>query len=114
MTDLRGVVHRRSLADAPLDERLRIREICFDVIRQRCSQAGLGISDTVRVVKQTTHELILSIDGRATPVTLDRFFACFVEVGAPAPAPCTITAEALEPLPPVMDLYPARPTPELR
>ena len=114
MTDLRRVVHRRSLADAPLNERLRIGEICFDVIRQRCSQAGLRISDTVRVVKQTTHELILSIDGRATPVTLDRFFACFVEVGAPAPAPCAITAQALEPPPPAMDLDPAPPTPELR
>jgi len=114
MTDLRRIVHRRSLADAPLNERLRIGEICFDVIRQRCSQAGLRISDTVRVVKETTHELTLSIDGRATPVTLDRFFACFVEVGAPAPAPCAITAEALDPLPPATDWYPARATPELR
>ena len=91
-------IRSRSLADARLNEKVRIRDICFDVIRQRCWTAGLRVGDTVRVAKQTAHELVLSIEGR-TPVTLDRFFACFVEVGAPASAPCAVPASPIDPLP---------------
>lgn len=105
------LIRSRSLADAGLNEKVRIRDICFDVIRQRCWKAGLRVGDTVRVAKQTAHELVLSIEGR-TPVTLDRFFACFVEVGAPASAPCTIPPSSIHPLPPYE--YSARAAPDAR
>lgn len=98
MTSIRRFARPRSLADASLDEKVRIRDIYFDVVRQRCSNSGLRVGDTVRVARQTTHELVLTMDGR-TPVTLDRFFACFVEIVAPAAAPYAGTAEAIEALP---------------
>jgi len=91
-----------SLADAPVHLRVSVRSICFDVIRERCSRAGLGVGDIVQIAEQTTHELVLGVEGKAC-VTLDRFFACFVEVAVPDEEACTPPlrdwVQAIDPLP---------------
>jgi hypothetical protein len=73
----------RMLADIAVDDEIQVREICFDVIRTHCSRAGVRQGDVLRCVGGTDRELALQTRAGAR-VLVDRFYACFVEVGRPA------------------------------
>lgn len=82
MQSTSGGTRPRSLADVALQDEVRIRDICFDVIREHCTQSGLHTGDTVRPVGGNGQQLVLRTATGAR-VMLDRFYACFVEVSPP-------------------------------
>ncbi len=79
-----GGTRTRSLADISVEDEVRLRTICFDVIREHCSRAGLHAGDSVRCVHRRNRDLVLET-AAGVRLKVDRFYACFVEVD-PAPA----------------------------
>lgn len=74
----------RSLAMIVSGRYVKVHGILFDVVRDRCADAGLGVGDTVQVLgRSDLHILIRNARGALT--LLERELAQFIVVGG-APA----------------------------
>jgi hypothetical protein len=69
----------RSLADVSDGEQVRVVAGLFDVVRDLCPAAGFSAGDTLRCEGHTVrHVRLRRTDGRE--VSIDRFYASFIEV----------------------------------
>ncbi|MBI4519763.1 MAG: hypothetical protein HY701_02905 [Gemmatimonadetes bacterium] len=81
MLGVDGTITMHSLADVIAGERVRIRRIHFDLVRDRCWEHGLAVGMVVRCLKHHATGLLLDLElenGRS--VTADTAWARFVEV----------------------------------
>lgn len=103
----------RSLADVAVDDEVQVRDICFDVVRAHCSRAGIHRGDVLRCVSTTGPSVVLETSGGAR-VELDRFFACFVEIGPAEGSLRPSRAVGAYPVPIEPPERPSRPAPAVR
>jgi hypothetical protein len=76
----------RSLADVTDGELVQVAGGLFDVVRRICPTVGIHPGDTVTCQGRTLRQVLLRrTDGR--DVSIDRFYASFIEVVPVAPPP---------------------------
>ena len=55
----------RSLAEIESQERVSVRRIVFDGVRERCAELGLAEGDAVRVERRSGRGLVIRLSGRS-------------------------------------------------
>jgi len=73
-----------NLHEVPTDERVRIRTILFDLLRQECAALGLHAGQCVRVRTRSVGGLLVELAEGGT-VSLRREWTPFIEVEPDGP-----------------------------
>ena len=78
--------HPQSLAATRSGERVEVRRILFQGLREHCSDLDIHVGDVLRCRADTASQLILETAGGRT-VSLQRDWARFIEVIPDTPVP---------------------------
>ncbi len=69
----------RALADVKAGERVEVVDIVFETIRELCPTLGIHLGDVLHCQRRTARDMLL-LRGDGGQVTVDRFYASFVEI----------------------------------